>query len=145
MACKLCNREEPRPNGLCTKCMHELGVIEMPPVGRRGNPCLKCNGLKFVRVIPREYTVTQGGDWNTPEIAPMTLTQEPRVAERLLLAGNTVNAPRVDRESGHGRLETYTCLACGFVEWWVANPTAIPIGPEYMSELVDYASATPYR
>ena len=145
MACKLCNREEPRPNGLCTTCMTELGVIEMPPAGRRASPCLKCNGLKFVRVIPREYTMTQGGDWNTPEIAPMTLTQDPRVSARLVFAGNDVNPPSLKAGHGHGMLEAYTCLTCGFVEWYCADAKDIPIGPEYMSELVDYASATPYR
>lgn len=145
MPCKLCNRNEPRPNGLCTACMGELGVIEMPPMGRRASPCMKCNGLKFVRVIPREYTVRQGGDWNYAEVAPMTLTQSPQVAERLLFAGNTVTPPRLDRYTGHGTLETYTCLTCGFVEWYVADAKDIPIGPEYMSELVDYASTTPYR
>jgi len=137
MACKLCNRNEPRPNGLCLECMTALGVIEMPPAARRASPCLKCNGLAFVRVVPREYTVRKSMDWNAPEIAPMTLTQDPEVVERLLFAGNTVTGPRIENASGHGML--------GFVEWWVANAKQIPIGPEYMSELVDYTSSAPYR
>ncbi|MEO7092377.1 MAG: hypothetical protein ABI175_03940 [Polyangiales bacterium] len=145
MACKLCERNEPRPNGLCTTCMTDLGVIEMPPARRLATPCLKCNGMKFVRVIPREYTVTHGGDWNTPEVVPMTLTQEPHVAARLLFAGNIVHPSKLKEDSGYGVPEAYTCLACGFVEWYVGHPAEIPIGPEYMSELIDYGSATPYR
>ena len=46
--------------------MSELGVIEMPPMRRRASPCLKCNGQKFVRVIPREYTVS--GTFTTPGV-----------------------------------------------------------------------------
>lgn len=145
MPCKLCNRNDPRPNGLCMSCMTQLGVIEMPPALRRASPCLKCNGLTFVRVIPREYTVRRLQDWNDPEVAPMTLTQEPQIRERILFAGNEVQTPRIAVDGNHGILEAYTCRTCGFVEWWVPNAKDIPIGPEYMSELVDYTSSAPYR
>lgn len=120
-------------------------MIEMPPLARRASPCLKCNGLAFVRVIPREYTVQKGQDWNQPEAGPMTLTQDPRISARILFSGNTVEAPSVAEADGHGILEAFTCLACGFVEWWARSPQDIPIGPEYMSELVDYTASAPYR
>lgn len=45
----------------------------------------------------------------------------------------------------HGSLETYVCKGCGFVEWYCQDPESVPIGPEYMTELVDYDSGTPYR
>lgn len=141
--CKLCDRNEPEPNGICNPCMDELGIIEMPPPRRKTAPCLKCNGLKFVRVIPREHSVRPGIDRNQAEIAPMTLTQTPKIEHKLLGKGMNVTAPSV--VLGDGMLETYTCLACGYVEWWCEEPTEIPIGPEYMSDLVDYSSDTPYR
>jgi hypothetical protein len=55
----------------------------------------------------------------------------------------SVDAPTIKR--GKGQLESYTCLACGYVEWWCPDPAEIPIGPEYMSELVDYTPGAPYR
>lgn len=141
--CKLCQRNPPNPNGLCNECMDEIGVVEMPPARRRAGPCLKCNGFKFVRVIPREYTVKSHREMNLAEVAPMTLTQQPVVTERLMREGNTVDAPRV--VLGEGMLETYTCMSCGYVEWYCEDPSEIPIGPEYMSELVDYSPDAPYR
>jgi hypothetical protein len=134
--CKLCDRNEAEPNGICVKCMDELGIIEMPPARRKAAPCVKCNGMKFIRVIPREHTVKADRDFNTPELAPMTLTQAPKLQPKLIGRGMSVSAPSI--VLGDGMLETYTCIACGYVEWWCENPTEIPIGPEYMSELVDY-------
>jgi len=139
MNCKLCDRNQPDANGICFECMDTLGIIEMPPPRRKPTPCLKCNGLKFVRVIPREHTV-QGGN---QDAAPMTLTQVPKVEHKILGKGMNVATPSV--VLGEGMLETYTCLACGYVEWWCEDPTEIPIGPEYMSDLVDYSTDAPYR
>lgn len=141
-SCKVCDERKPEPNGICTKCMDLLGIIEMPPARRKAAPCVKCNGMKFVRAIPREHTVVTDHELNTPEIAPMTLTQAPRRAATLF-SGLVPAAPSIVR--GDGLLETYTCLACGYVEWYVEDPTEIPIGPEYMTELVDYSGKAPYR
>lgn len=141
--CKLCEKNQPEPNGICEPCMATLGIIEMPPPRRRAAPCVKCNGLRFVRVIPREHTVKAMYDTNHPELAPMTLTQQPKVEPKLFGTGTRVSAPTV--VLGDGMLETYTCLQCGYVEWYVEDPTEIPIGPEYMSDIVDYSSDKPYR
>ena len=141
--CKLCDRNPPAGNGICYECMDTLGIIEMPPPRRQASPCSKCNGFKFVRVIPREHTVVSHLERNFPEIAPMTLTQKPQLAPRMFRKGVTVDAPTVVR--GDGMLEAYTCLSCGFVEWYVEDPAEIPIGPEYMSELIDYTPDAPYR
>ena len=142
-SCKLCEKLPPKQNGICEKCMSELGIIEMPPPRRRAAPCVKCSGVKFVRVIPREYTVLPVGDANFSEIAPMTLTQKPKLSSKFFGKGKSVGAPRV--LEGDGLLETYTCLQCGYVEWYVENPAEIPIGPEFMSDIVDYLSDAPYR
>jgi hypothetical protein len=141
--CKLCDKNPAEPNGICNECMDELGIIEMPPPRRKAGPCLKCNGLKFVRVIPREHTVKSGFDHNYAEIAPMTLTQAPKVEHKIFGKGMNVQHPGV--VLGDGMLETYTCIACGYVEWWCEDPREIPIGPQYMSELVDYTPDAPYR
>ena|SRR5687768_17116283 len=141
--CKLCDTNPPEPNGICDPCMHKLGIIEMPPARRRAVPCLKCNGLRFVRVIPREHTVAHYVDTNRPEIAPMTLTQQPKLTPKVFSGGMAVEHPGV--VLGDGMLETYTCLACGYVEWYVEDPSEIPIGPEFMSEIVDYTPDAPYR
>lgn len=141
--CKLCNDKPAESNGICEKCMDTLGIIEMPPPRRRPTPCLKCSGMKFVRVIPRMHSVRLGIDRNQPEIAPMTLTQAPKFQPKVFGAGHTVEAPTI--VLGDGMLETDTCLKCGFVEWYVEDPEEIPIGPEYMSEVIDYESDAPYR
>jgi hypothetical protein len=75
--------------------------------------------------------------------APMTLTQAPYLESRLLGRGLKVATRPVT--SGHGMLETYTCLRCGYVEWYCQQPLEIPIGPEYMSELIDYTPTAPHR
>lgn len=108
--CKLCDTNPTAPNGLCEPCMAKLGIIEMPPPRRRAAPCVKCNSLRFVRVIPREHTVRAMQDAIAPEIAPMKC----------------------------GYVEWY-------VEWYVEDPTEIPIGPEFMSDIVDYTPDKPYR
>jgi hypothetical protein len=141
--CKLCDRSNGEANGICIPCMDELGIVEMPLPRRRNAPCDKCGGLKFVRVIPREHTIKAGGDWNTAEIAPMTLTQAPKVDAFRKGRGASVQSPTV--VLGDGMLETYTCLRCGYVEWYCERPSEIPIGPEYMSELIDYTLSAPHR
>ena len=72
----------------------------------------------------------------------MTLTQEPRRHDGLCF-GRSVTASSVT--AGKGTLDASTCLACGFVEWYVQDPSEIPIGPEYMSELVDDSPHAAYR
>ncbi|MGN6105742.1 MAG: hypothetical protein ACTHU0_11600 [Kofleriaceae bacterium] len=46
---------------------------------------------------------------------------------------------------GHGVLEMYICARCGFIEWYCQDPESIPIGPEYMTEIIDHAPDEPYR
>ena len=80
--------------------------------------------MKFVRAIPRELT---------DQAAPMTLTYD------------VTRAAASNVKGGYGRLEAWACLACNFVEWYCQDTDRIPIGPEYMTELVDYESDAPYR
>jgi hypothetical protein len=143
--CKVCANKELVPEDtltrICAACRTTLGIIPMPPPRRRAAPCQRCHAMRFVRVIPREYTAT-GSDYVHQQVAPMTATHVPNVSEKLLFRGNEVFVPNI--KSGLGVLEMYICAGCGFVEWYCQNPEAIPIGPEYMSDVVDYEHA-PYR
>jgi hypothetical protein len=128
---------------ICAECAEKLGVIPMPPPRRPARPCLRCNGTRFVRAIPREYTA-HGADYVWERVAPMTLTATPLVKERIFFSGNEVQAPDI-AEHGHGKLEVYACVGCGYVEWYCLDPERVPIGPEYMTELVDVTPPAPYR
>jgi hypothetical protein len=88
--------------------------------------------MQFVRAIPREYI----GDPQVPWPSPMTVT-----------AGfkSRWYGTQVDSTHGMGLLEMFICRACGFVEWYCHDPESIPIGPHYMTELVDYGGDAPYR
>jgi hypothetical protein len=134
--CRFCERPvEPFPDtfNLCVHCASELGVMPMPPPRRPPRPCQRCSATRLVRAIPREYTAS-GNDFSPQRVAPMMLTASPTAA-----------APPNIAFHGHGLLETYTCLGCGFVEWYCLNPERIPIGPEYMTELFDCTPGAPYR
>ena len=142
--CRLCKGEAEKVVGdVCVRCLGTLGVVELPPPRRKADPCTRCNGLRFVRVVPREYTAERNVEKPGAVVEPMTLTQAPLVEKNWILRGNTVHPPRIG--GGFGVLETYTCLGCGFVEWYCQNPDQIPIGPEYMSELIDHTPDAPYR
>ena len=109
----------------CVRCATVIGVIPMPQTRRPAAPCQRCGTRKFVRVIPREL------DGNS---APMALTYD---------ISATIAA---DLTRGFGKLEAYVCFKCNFVEWYVqGNAADIPIGPEYMTELVDHDPDAPYR
>ena len=146
--CRTCNLDKPGPDqpgfGICYDCADTLGVIPMPPPRRPPRPCTRCNGMRFVRAIPREYTADELGQTVDPKVAPMALTAAPRVWERVFFRGNSVQPQDI---TGHryGVLETYVCRSCGFVEWYCLEPDQIPIGPEYMTDVVNYDSEGPYR
>src|ERR1051326_4041891 len=103
--------------GVCLDCRVALGIAEMPPARRRADPCAKCNGMKFVRVIPREYADYWTDTGTFPRGAPMALTREAHTTKRFLLPGRSVgSSPSVGEM--RGVLETYVCKGCGFVEWY---------------------------
>jgi len=141
MNCKVCKREtvdNPEPatlaSGICNGCRSKLGVMPMPPARRPARPCGRCNGMKFVRGIPREHD-------GTP--APMVLTHPVSTTQQML--SSLLEAVVPSHRLGIGVLEVYVCLGCGYIEWYCQEPEKLPIGPEYMTELVDYTSTQPYR
>lgn len=151
--CRLCREEllplpgSPAPASapsfdICADCARKTGVVPMPPARRPMKPCLRCNGARFIRAIPREYTA-DGGDYSTELAAPMTVTAPPGQRERFF-GGYDIATPNIVAE-GRGLIEMYICTQCGYVEWYCYDPQSVPIGPEYMTELVDFTPGTPYR
>ncbi len=72
----------------------------------------------------------------------MAMTIEPQPWDKLF-GGKHV--PPLQAQHGRGWLEAYACLGCGFVEWYCLDPQSVPIGPEYMTDLIDYTTDQPYR
>jgi len=143
MQCRLCESEAVDPKflpafDLCRQCAQRLGVAPMPEPQRPARPCNRCNGLRFKRVVPRELSAGAGGE---AIAAPMALTLVPMITRAF--GGVHVLAP--DPGHSRGQLETYVCTSCGFVEWYCIDPDAIPLGPEYMADVVDYTADAPYR
>ncbi len=153
--CSFCEDplRNPHATGTCRRCRTKLGITAMPPGTRRALPCRCCNGMQFVRAIPREYTSIPspelGAAYPVTVIAPMAVTYEPRREPRIGVfthpEGYEVEDVDLRRDKACGLLEVYVCTACGYVEWFCAAPTEIPIGPQYMTELVDYGDGSPYR
>lgn len=144
--CKVCEQQlyGQGLQGICRACCETLGLVEMPPARRSARPCTVCNHMKFIRVIPREYTSYAVKNGYIAHSAPMTLTRETGATDRWVFPGKKV-PPATSLEGGRGSLETYVCTTCGFVEWYCPDPESIPIGPEFMSEVVDYDNPTPFR
>jgi hypothetical protein len=144
--CRICDQElldSSSLPGICAECAKTLGLVPMPSPRRPARPCAKCNGMKFIRAIPREYTAEDLGSTRSV-CAPMALTLRPGVTKRGLFFGGGASEPNI-RWQSCGTLETYVCVGCGFLEWYCQDPESIPIGPEYMTDAIDYGSQTPYR
>jgi hypothetical protein len=149
MNCKVCDEslgEFAHPpavaTGVCNRCRSKLGIIPMPPARRPAKPCARCNAMRFVRVVPRELSAT-GSDYVTSVAGPMTATLRPITEPKLVFSGKTVAEP--SPSAGAGMFEMYICTGCGFVDWYCVDPENIPIGPEYMTELIDLTASSPYR
>lgn len=95
--------------------------------------------MRFVRIVPREFTIRRGIGI---ALAPLSATREIRVKVH---ADGRRELMDIEEARPLGLFETYICSACGFVEWYCQDPSAIPIGPTHMSDIVDYSTDTPYR
>ena len=153
MKCTLCEAEDVSEYyRIGPKCMSRLGLRPLPPSRRPPVPCARCNGLQFIRVLPRVFGLYGGvhAGYRMPTTqnlhsigVPMTVTAKPPQIDHHVLGADTIDEPQPF--DGIGTVETFICRGCGFVEWYCENPEEIPIGPEYNSELIDYSSPTPYR
>jgi hypothetical protein len=140
--CAGCNREPivtsvEQATQLCANCATSLGVIPMPPPRRLLVPCRCCNGMSFIRAIPREVAPTL--HTQQPVTAPMTVTIGGQESGWL---GMGITA---DISRAFGLLEIYVCRACGYVEWYCSDPARVPIGPQFMTELIEVGGEGPYR
>ena len=125
-SCKICgieglNQPESLALEACDQCRETLGIVEMPPTRRPNMPCMRCNRWRFVRAIPREQ--------NDVNSALFVAT---------LGADRLRGARQIASEVPLGTLELYICESCGFVEWYCHQPQDIPIGPAYMTEVIDH-------
>ena len=132
IVCKVCKETPLNKAGICVGCCDRLANVPMPEVTRPPRGCRSCNGMQFVRVIPREYTATGSGDYVAELVAPMYLTHRIRDGESNI-------------RRGAGMLEAWVCAACDYVEWYCHTASKIPIGPEFMTEVVDFTPDSPYR
>jgi hypothetical protein len=127
---------------MCSSCADTLGVMPMLPPRRPARPCDRCNGMVFIRAVPRELAPRAGSNYGGQVASPMTVTYE-------YFFNNAFfgrEASPIDSRKAYGYLEQYICKKCGFVEWYCNDPERIPLGPQYMTEEIDYgASDTPYR
>jgi len=98
--------------------------------------------MRFVRVVPRQLSAV-GRDSVRSVAGPMAVPLPPAKSPKRRFSGNNVAEPKPSR--GAGTLELYVCSGCGFVDWYCVDPEKIPIGPEYMTEIVDLAPGSPYR
>jgi hypothetical protein len=145
MICSVCTEEltaqEAATTQCCRACMKSCGIVAIPSAMRPPAPCLRCGGRKFVHAVPREFTSRSLGDANGQMSAPMKVAYVPAREKRDYHDCNVIDIHR----GGRGTLEMYACFGCGLVEWYCQDVATIPIHPQYMTEIVDYDAAGPYR
>jgi hypothetical protein len=148
-SCPFCDqntlRTDPeRSMQACHECAAKVGLIPMPPSRRPPAPCARCNHMVFIRVIPREHSSARSGESNRQLSAPMYVTHKPSRYEGWF--ATAVEELEIEK-TGMGLLETYICRKCGFVEWYCVDVEKIAIGPQLMSEEIDYTARSegPYR
>jgi hypothetical protein len=125
--CRLCRRrrltEADRAAGeFCRRCREDYAAATSGPSRRPVAPCRRCQYAQLVRIQLRH----QVGELRT--LVPLA-------AAYPLIKGRLHVAP--DRTEPLGRFEAYVCRACGFTDLYCVDPEAIPIGPEYGTELCD--------
>ena len=156
--CKLCHasRLETEPElaqSICNPCSSKLGTTTMPKPRRPAVPCPRCKATRFIRVFPRErFTIDAASKLGGADLAlgvfyaPMAATYEVSIQRQQV--GVMIGAPEVrgvDLTRPRGLIARYICSSCGLVEMHCEDPESIPIGPEYMSDVVDYGPDKPYR
>ena len=116
---------------LCHHCADAYGVMPMRPARRPPRPCGHCNSMQFIRAVPREVS---------RRASPMAVTYQHEYQ-----TGPIAGPITIDTRKPYGYLEMYICRRCGLVEWYCSDPEHVPIGPQFMTEAVDYGSESPYR
>ena len=129
----------------CASCTAKLGLTPMPEPMRPPNACTRCGTFKFVRVVPRHVSPPV----NRGLVATMTnsdLTLTPTGVTYELdrrttpYGGALIPDCKPALDQPRGKLSLYICTGCGFTETYCDDPASIPIGPEYMTDVVDYTA-----
>jgi len=146
--CRVCSAAlKALPQGhepLCSKCIASLGLVALPPPRRPPNACTRCGGFKFVRAMLRQVRITATTGLTSvtsvnQHLSPAGVTWAIEASTEMLgLAVIPGSKPAIDKP--HGLLSLYICSGCGFSETYCEDPASIPIGPEYMTDVVDYTA-----
>jgi predicted RNA-binding Zn-ribbon protein involved in translation (DUF1610 family) len=124
---------------VCADCAAQLGIAALPPPHRPPHPCVRCDQRSFVRAIPRELSFKPDAPITEATHTPMCVTYEVQPPAAL-------GRPVLSAHDARGVLEMYICRHCGFVEWYCLDVRKVPIGPQYMTEIVEYdREERPYR
>lgn len=138
--CPVCQKElaaDETSRGVCNECSALNGITSMPAVTRPALPCMRCRGTSFIRALPRELTLDSSiAETNYAKHFPMFVTYQPAVTKKLF--GGYAPA-ELDPFLGKGLLELYLCRSCGYVEWYCHG--GVPVGPQFMTEIVDVPPA----
>jgi hypothetical protein len=147
--CRLCARmklssDQELASQICVTCRGARGFVELSRMVRPIRPCRDCSGREFVRTQAHERSVKWDGSSATVYAAPLS------IAFRRVCFGVKSPLPRVEiteDEVHHqtGSFEILICRSCGLTSWYALEPQKIPIGPEFMTELVRVPDADPYR
>jgi hypothetical protein len=144
--CEICGAAvETKSAKLCNACLEKSGLQTKGAPDRPAAPCLRCGGLTFVRVEMRERTAIVGGKSNAEHTVPMAVTWAQGQEYAGVFTMKTIPSATADTSAPFGRLYTFVCRTCGFVEWYAANPAEIPIGAAHGTTLVEASSDRPYR
>jgi hypothetical protein len=145
--CRLCTirplkTEAELASQTCVECTRRMGLEAMPPPRRPPIACARCGGFRFIRAVERHV------------VAEAVFGAARDVNHSLAVAGATWELDRSGQLYGgavipdckpairepRGRMSRYICAACGLTETYCDDPATIPIGPEYMTDVVDYTA-----
>lgn len=149
--CKLCKHNElkearERLMTICAQCATALGASPMPSPRRPPVPCARCGGRRFVRAIPRTTNIRSTAFTRAVSEKPVTEAVTYTINTRGTQVGVAwIPDVRLDLAAPHGVIARYICTGCGFVEKYCDDPEQILIGPEHMTDIVEYDEGGPYR
>lgn len=141
--CKLCQKSTfINKNAACDDCLKRLGFdVPIPDAEPLRDGCARCRHPSLIRVMLRERTASRYAR-GLEELAPLAVTFGMGFDHGYFSGQRPEEKPA----EPIGILEGRICRRCGFMDLYVQNPSEIPIGLEYGTELLETEEpATPYR
>jgi hypothetical protein len=147
--CHLCGEDRLRSQreldqGVCARCREAPGFWSLPPLSRRLRACAGCGGREFIRALAQERA-SAGIGHPVPYVSPLGVAFRRRTTLATFSREPRVEVNGKDMHEQLGWLEMLICRACGAVSWFAIDPSSIPIGPEFGTELCRVADEDPYR